>query len=107
MLKVTTIQKENSLQRLIHCLLKKRAIIHPRIPRGSQSGRVKRRDERFQALKTFVPPFLPTRLTAPGSPRMAIIQLSRVTKATVSWSLTEPLSIVVNHDFTKFDMERN
>ena len=49
MLKVTTIQKGNSLQRLIHCFLKKRAIINPWIPRGSQSGQVKRRDERFQA----------------------------------------------------------
>ena len=41
---------------------------HPRRPRGSQSGRVKRRDKSFQAwaelfrlwLKTFVAPFLPT-----------------------------------------------
>ena len=47
---------------------------HPRRPRGSQSGREKRRDESFQVLrlyfKTFVPTSLPTRLTAPGSPRM-------------------------------------
>ena len=27
-------------------------------------------------LKTFVPPFLPTRLTAPGSPRMLAVKLS-------------------------------
>ena len=46
---------------------------HPRRPRGSQSGRVKRRDKSFQAwaelfrlwLKTFFAPFLPARLTAP------------------------------------------
>ena len=52
---------------------------HPRRPRGSQPGRVKKRDECFQAwaeelfrpcLKTFVAPFLPAWLTAPGSPRM-------------------------------------
>ena len=50
---------------------------HPRRPRGSQSGRVKRRDESFQAwrlfhpwLKTFVAPVNPARLTTPGSPRM-------------------------------------
>ena len=47
---------------------------HPRRPRGSQSRREKRRDESFQVLcpyfKTFVPPSLPTQLTAPGSPRM-------------------------------------
>ena len=41
--------------------------LHPRRPRGSQSGREKRRVETY--LKTFVPPFLPTRLTAPESPR--------------------------------------
>ena len=40
---------------------------HPRRPRGSKSGREKRRDK---ILKTFGPPFLLTRLTAPGSPRM-------------------------------------
>ena len=54
---------------------------HPRRPRGSQPGRVKKRDECFQAwaeelfrpcLKTFVAPFLPAWLTAPGSPRMQI-----------------------------------
>ena len=40
---------------------------HPRRPRGSQSGR-KRRDKSLQVrAKTFVSPFLPTRLlTAPG-----------------------------------------
>ena len=50
---------------------------HPGRPRDSQSGRVKRRDESFKAwrlfrpwLKTFVAPFNPARLTAPGSPRM-------------------------------------
>ena len=52
---------------------------HPRKPRGSRSGWVKRRDNCFQAwaeelfrpcLKTFVAPFLPAWLTAPGSPRM-------------------------------------
>ena len=51
----------------------------PRRPRGSQSSREKRRDESFQVrakelfrpyFKTFVPSSLPTRLTAPGSPRM-------------------------------------
>ena len=40
---------------------------HPRRPRGSKSGREKRRDK---ILKTFGPPFLLTRLTAPGPPRM-------------------------------------
>ena len=40
---------------------------HPRRPRGSKSGREKRRDK---ILKTFGPPFLLTRLTAHGSPRM-------------------------------------
>ena len=40
---------------------------HPRRPRGSKSGREKRRDK---ILKTFGSPFLLTRLTAPGSPRM-------------------------------------
>ena len=48
---------------------------HPRRSRGSQPGRVKSRDECFQAcfrpcLKTFVALFLPAWLTAPGSPRM-------------------------------------
>ena len=56
---------------------------HPRRPRGGQSGREKRRDKSFHGpvrvgtqglfrlyLKTFVTPFLPARLTAPGSPRM-------------------------------------
>ena len=61
MLKVTTIQKENSLQTLVHCLLKKRAII----------------------------------------------QVSLLTKAIVSSLLTEPSSIVVTHDLTKFETERN
>ena len=32
-----------------------------------------------QYLKTFVPPFLPTRLTAPGSPRMCLIKTSLCT----------------------------
>ena len=45
------------------------AFAHPRRPRGSQSGRGKRRDESFQVRAKE--PFLPTRLTAPGSPRMA------------------------------------
>ena len=39
---------------------------HPRRPRGSQSGRVKRHDKSF----LFVTPFLPARLTALGSLRM-------------------------------------
>ena len=50
---------------------------HPRRPRGNQSGRDKRLDESFQVranfrpyMKTFVAPFLSTRLPAPGSPRM-------------------------------------
>ena len=52
--------------------MKELHLTHPRRPRGGQSGREKRRDKSFQALclKTFVAPFLPARLTAPGSPRM-------------------------------------
>ena len=42
-------------------------------PRGSQSGREKRRDESFQ-VRVFVAPFLPTRLTAPRSLRMALLR---------------------------------
>ena len=44
---------------------------HPRKPRGSQLGGDKRRDESLK-LKTFVAPFISTRLTAPGFPRMYI-----------------------------------
>ena len=67
---------------MILCATKPKAkpiMYHPRRPRGSQSGRVKRRDKSFQSwaeelfrlyLKTFVAAFLPARLTAPGSPRM-------------------------------------
>ena len=95
---------------------------HPRRPRGSQSGRVKRRDESFQAwaeeplctdspdhfqtikrmlapdwaqkvlviivpnrhrlcLKAFFAPFVPARLTAPGSPRMVSGQHRKITPA--------------------------
>ena len=52
--------------------MKELHLTHPRRPRGGQSGWEKRRDKSFQALclKTFVAPFLPARLTAPGSPRM-------------------------------------
>ena len=65
--------QKGTLQHIFHLCT------HPRRPRSSQSGREKRRDERFQVrakelfrqyLKTFVPPSLPTQLTAPGSPRM-------------------------------------
>ena len=46
---------------------------HPRRTRGGESGREKRRDESFQVgAKTFVAPFLPARLIAPGSPRMLV-----------------------------------
>ena len=48
----------------------KLGLCHPRRPRGSESGRRKRRDK--LCLKTFVAPFLPARLTAPGSPRMGL-----------------------------------
>ena len=48
----------------------KLGLCHPRRPRGSQSGGKKRRDK--LCLKTFVAPFLPARLTAPGSPRMGL-----------------------------------
>ena len=58
-----------------------REFVHPRRPRGGQSGREKRRDKSFQpqaekfrpCLKTFVAPFNPARLTAPGSPRMEFV----------------------------------
>ena len=44
---------------------------HPWRPRVSQLGREKRRGKSFQAcLKSSAAPFLPSRLTAPGSPRM-------------------------------------
>ena len=65
--------QKGTLQHIFHLCA------HPRRPRGSQSGREKRRNESFQVrakelfrpyFKTFVPPFLPTQLTAPGSPRM-------------------------------------
>ena len=65
--------QKGTLQHIFHLCT------HPRRPRSSQSGREKRRDDSFQVrakelfrpyLKTFVPPSLPTRLTAPGSPRM-------------------------------------
>ena len=53
-----------------------KAIILTSSERGSQSGREARRKSVFNlkqflpCLKTFVAPFLQTRLTAPGSPRM-------------------------------------
>ena len=67
----------------------------PRRPRGGQSGREKRRGKRFQAqaekplgtdtqglfrpcLKTFVAPFNPARLTAPGSSTMETTRPERV-----------------------------
>ena len=68
-------------------------LTHPWRPRGSQSGRVKRRDERFQAwaeelfrlcLKTFVAPFLPARLTAPGSPRMDLTKIRAVLQSKIN-----------------------
>ena len=57
-----------------------------RRPRGGQSGREKKRDKSFQA------PFLPARLTAPGSPRMripwvAILKWKQFVTKYSQWSL--------------------
>ena len=46
---------------------------------GNSSVRVGTQGLFCPYLKTFVPPFLPTRLTAPGSPRMGGIRLSETT----------------------------
>ena len=49
--------------------------VHPRRPRGSQSGG---RKGALVLETAFVGPFLPTRLTAPGSPRMGSVQLLKL-----------------------------
>ena len=82
--------------------MKELHLTHPRRPRGGQSGREKRRDKSFQALclKTFVAPFLPARLTAPGSPRMHLtvhftrFRIGEKRRKQLAWAKTKIREVV-------------
>ena len=47
---------------------------HPRRPRGSQSGRERKRATKVFKHKCYFPLFTLAQLTAPGSPRMPVAE---------------------------------
>ena len=64
---------------------------HSRRPKGSQSGRGEKARRKFSSAgerallplvfkNVFVAPFLPVRLTAPGSPRMVPLSRNKITQ---------------------------